>query len=422
MLRPMPIEPIPPETGQVARAAFPKGNRYLRVADALDSLLTDEAFLALFPTHGQPALPPWRLALVTILPFAEGRPDRQAAHAARSRIDWKYVLRLELTDPGFDASVLSEFRTRLIAGAAEDLLFETLLTWCHHRQLVKARGRQRTDSTHLLAAVRALNRIEVVSETMRHALNTLAVVAPEWLRAASHPDWRDRYMRRAEDDRLPTTLAARTALALTIEHDGWRLLAAIDHPDAPLWLREVPAVAILRRVWIQNYWWDGTQFQWREADNIPPAARFISSPDDSEAHDARKHTTQWVGYKVHPTETCEDDLPHLITNIATTPGPAADGAVTPQSTPRCSNEAPCPALISWTPASWTQHSWSRVKPTTTWISWGPRASTITGKPAQGPVLTRSISRSMGITNTRLVRRARAVSAGRQPSITASIPS
>jgi transposase len=139
----------------------------------------------------------------------------------RSRIDWQYVLRLELTDAGFDASVLSEFRTRLITGAAESLLFDTLLTWCRHRQLVKARGRQRTDSTHILAAVRALNRIEVVGETLRHALNTLAVAAPAWLHAVRHPDWRDRYTRRAEDDRLPTTQAARAALTLTIGNDGW---------------------------------------------------------------------------------------------------------------------------------------------------------------------------------------------------------
>jgi transposase len=275
-------------------------------------------------------MPPWRLALVTILQFAEGFSDRQAAHAVRSRIDWKYVLRLELTDPGFDASVLSEFRTRLITGAAEALLLEMLLTWCWERQLIKARGRQRTDSTHILAAVRALNRIEVVGETLRHVLNSLAVVAPEWLRAVSPPAWRDRYARRAEDDRLPTTQAARTALILTIGCDGWQLLAAIDHADTPCWVREVPAVAVLRRVWMQNYWWDDTQLRWREADNIPPAAQFISSPYDLEAHYARKYTTQWVGYKVHITETCEDDLPHLITHIETTPGPSADGAATPK--------------------------------------------------------------------------------------------
>ncbi len=242
MLRPMPIEPIPSETARVARAAFPKGHRYLRVADALERLFTGDAFLALFPMHGQPAQRTWQLALVTILQFAEGLSDRQAANAVQSRIDWTYVLRLELTDPGFDASVLSAFRTRLIVGAAESLRLETLLTWCRNRQLVKARGRQRTDSTHVLAAVRALNRLEVVGETLHHTLNTLAVVAPEWLRAASHPDWRDRDARRAEDGRLPTTLAARAALALTIGHDGWRSLAAIDHPDTPPWRREVPAV------------------------------------------------------------------------------------------------------------------------------------------------------------------------------------
>jgi transposase len=165
---------------------------------------------------------------------------------------------------------------------------------------------------------------------MRHALNTLAAVAPAWLKAVSAPDWEGRDARRAEDDRLPTTQAARAALTLTIGHDGWRLLAAVDHSDAPPWLREVPAVAILRRVWIQNYLWDGTQLRWREADNIPPAARFLSSPYDPEAHYARKHTTQWVGYKVHITETCEDDLPHLITHVETPPAPTADGATTPK--------------------------------------------------------------------------------------------
>ena len=117
---------------------------------------------------------------------------------------------------------------------------------------------------------------------------------------------------------------------MSIGRDGWRLRAAVDHPDTPSWLREVPAVAILRRVWIQNYLWDGTQLRWREADNIPPAAQFISSPYDAEAHDARKHTTQWVGYKVPLTETCDDDLPHLITHVETTIGPASDGAATPK--------------------------------------------------------------------------------------------
>jgi transposase len=161
-------------------------------------------------------------------------------------------------------------------------------------------------------------------------LHSLALAAPEWLRVVSPPEWKNRYARRAEDDRLPTTHAARAALTRAIGSDGWRLLASADDPDAPLWLREVPAVGILRRVWMQHDWWGGTRLHWREADNIPPAAQFISSPSDAEAHYARKHTTQWVGYKVHLTESCEDDLPQLITNVDTTIGPASDGAATPR--------------------------------------------------------------------------------------------
>jgi len=152
MLCPQPLPPIPDDTARVARAAFPKGHPYLGLADTLGDLITDGLFAPLFPARGQPALAPWRLALATILQFAEGLTDVQAADAVRSRIDWKYVLRLDLTDAGFDASVLCEFRARLVAGEAEDLLLDTLLAWCRAHGLLKARGKQRTDSTHVLAA------------------------------------------------------------------------------------------------------------------------------------------------------------------------------------------------------------------------------------------------------------------------------
>jgi transposase len=329
MLRPQPIGPVPEETARVAHAAFPKGLPYLRLADELGPLFTDERFAALFPTHGQPAFTPWRLALATILQFAEGLSDRQAADAVRSRIDWKYVLRLELADPGFDASVLSEFRARLIAGSAETLLLDTLLDWCREQKLLVARGRQRTDSTHVLAAVRALNRLEVVGETMRHALNNLAVVAPDWLRMHSRVDWVERYGRRAEDARLPSGQQARDRYALIIGTDGVVLLTAIYAAGAPIWLREIPAVQTLRQVWVQQYHLVEGMVRWRAADNIPPARAFISSPYDRDAHYAKKHTTQWVGYKVHLTETCEDEGPQLITHVETTPGPTADGDMTP---------------------------------------------------------------------------------------------
>ena len=161
-LKPMAIPPVPPETARVARAAFRKGNLYLKLRERVGTIIQDEDFVALFAKDGAPGLPPWRLALVTILQFHEQLSDRQAAEAVRARIDWKYVLSLELTDAGFDFSVLSEFRARLLKGGAEELLLEKLLEWCRTVGLVKARGLQRTDSTHVVAAVRYLNRLELV--------------------------------------------------------------------------------------------------------------------------------------------------------------------------------------------------------------------------------------------------------------------
>jgi transposase len=177
-LHPQVVYLVPEETARVARAIFPRGNIYLRLYDALGTIVQDRDFAALFPPQGQPAEAPARLALVSILQFAENLTDRQAADAVRTRIDWKYLLCLDLTDPGFDHTVLSEFRTRLIAGGAEDALFEALLAQFRTHGFLKARGKQRTDATHVLAAIRVLNRLECVGETMRAALNSLAIVAP----------------------------------------------------------------------------------------------------------------------------------------------------------------------------------------------------------------------------------------------------
>jgi transposase len=202
-LRPEPIGPVPEETARVALAAFPKGTTYTRMRDELGIVWEDEDFAGLFPRRGQPALAPWRLVLVSVMQFAEGLSDRQAADAVRSRIDWKYALGLELEDPGFDFSVLSEFRSRLLEGGAEHTLLEKLLEECKRRGLLKARGKQRTDSTHVLAAVKAMGRLECIGETLRAALNALATVAPEWLGGWAPPEWYERYGPRVEEYRLP---------------------------------------------------------------------------------------------------------------------------------------------------------------------------------------------------------------------------
>src|SRR4051812_34459809 len=179
-LRPRTPFAIPEATYRIAHAAFPKGTLCLRIADELGDLYGDDQFAELFPPRGQPAASPARLAWISVLRYVEGLSDRQAADAVRGRIDWKYALALELDDPGFNHTVLSEFRTRLVHGQAERQILDTLSDQLTELGLIHQRGRQRTDSTHALAAVRVLNRLERVGETMRAALNDLAVIAPEW--------------------------------------------------------------------------------------------------------------------------------------------------------------------------------------------------------------------------------------------------
>jgi transposase len=329
-LHPRSVDPIPEETARVAKAAFPKGTTYMTMRDTLGAIFEDEDFAHLFPRRGQPAMAPWRLALVTIMQFAEGLSDRQAAEAVRARIDWKYALSLDLADAGFDASVLSEFRTRLLEGDSEKLLFEHLLERFREMGLLKERGKQRTDSTRILAAVRGLNRLELVGETMRHALDILSTVAPEWLCERVHPEWTQRYVRRLDDHRLPEGKEERQAEAERIGADGHELLDAVHSEEAPRWLREIPAVETLRRVWVQNYVrsQDGSVVWRTSEEGIPPSAKFVGSPIDTEARYARKFTTSWVGYRVHITETCEGGLPNIVTDVQTTPAPVADGDAT----------------------------------------------------------------------------------------------
>jgi transposase len=319
------IEPVPEETARVARAAFPKGHPYLTFRDALGTIFQDEDCAALFPAWGQPGLPPWRLALVTIMQFRENRADRQAAEAVRARIDWKYLLSLDLTDPGFDFSVLSAFRDRLLAGSAEELLLEKRLERCRAMGWLKARGSQRTDSTHVLAAIRVLNRLELVAETLRAALNAVATVAPAWLQAVTPLAWYERYSRRIEEARLPKETAERAAYAHPVGEDGFRLLALLETAAAPAELRTLPRLEALRRTWQRHYERAGAggdptrRVRFKTNREWPPAAEGIESPYDVEARDRHKRDTAWTGSMVHVSETCEPTTPHLLTHVHTTP-------------------------------------------------------------------------------------------------------
>src|SRR5215217_2752422 len=248
-----PVPPVPDDTARIARAAFPRGNPDLLLRDRLGPVFDDAGFADLYPRRGQPGYTPWRLALVTLLQFREGLSDRQAPGRVPGLTDWKYLLSLELADAGFDHTVLCEFRARLLDGGAAERLLARMLDAAHEAGLLKARGRQRTDSTHVLAAVRDLNRIELVAETLRAALNAIAVVAPDWLRGLAPPEWHARSDRRVEDRRLPKTEPKRDAYVAQVGADGFLLLSAIDRAAAPPALAALPAVAVLRRVWARHF-------------------------------------------------------------------------------------------------------------------------------------------------------------------------
>jgi transposase len=330
MLKPESILAIPEETKTVAKQAFPKGNIYLTLRDELGPLFEDDLFAELYPSLGQPAESPARLALITLMQYMENLPDRQAAEAVRSRIDWKYMLGLELSDPGFDYSVLSEFRTRLVAGEQSQLLLERLLERCDELGLLKGKSKQRTDSTHVLAAVRALTLLELVGETMRSTLNELAVLAPEWLQEVMKPEWIKPYGRRFDGYRLPKSKPKREELAVTIGEDGFFLLQAAYAPEAPTVLSESRMLEVMRRIWVQQYYGDGDDTHWRTKKNYgqPPAHQMISSPHDLDIHYRVKRTTEWTGYKVHLTETCEKEYPRLITQVETTTSSVHDVKMT----------------------------------------------------------------------------------------------
>jgi transposase len=325
MLIPEPdFVPVPKLTAEIAHAAYPNGNVYITMRDTLGMLYHDSEFASLFAARGRPAESPWRLALVSVMQFAEGLTDRQAADAVRGRIDWKYALSLEIIDPGFNYSVLSEFRDRVLEGGMEKQLLENILQQCQEQGWLKARGKQRTDSTHVLAAIRKVNRLELVGETLRHVLNELANIAPEWVLRQVTPDWFKRYGARFEAYRLPNEKTERAQLQAQIGADGSHLLSAIYTCTSLPWLRELPCVKIMRQVWVQQYYTEDSVVKWRSDKCLPPHKLLITSPYDVEARNRTKRNYNWNGYVVHLTETCDPDTPNLITHVETTPATTAD--------------------------------------------------------------------------------------------------
>ncbi|WP_329372913.1 transposase [Streptomyces sp. NBC_01483] len=219
-LQPRDYQRISARTVRTAWAACPKGTPVMLVRDRLDVLFEDEEFADLYASDGRPGFSPGQLALVSVLQFAEDLSDRAAAQAVRTRIDWKYALGLELEDTGFDYSLLCDFRARLVEGDAADRMLQVMLKRLTEAGLLKSGGRQRTDARYVLAAVRRLSRLELAGESLRAALEELAVIAPGWLQPLIEPGWDKRYGRKIEIRKVPGGPDAVIARAEVFGRDG----------------------------------------------------------------------------------------------------------------------------------------------------------------------------------------------------------
>ncbi|MFH9355512.1 transposase [Kitasatospora sp. NPDC017646] len=340
----MSVQPQPwPQPGpQIAAAirAMYRGKREaplaVQVRDRLGELFPDAAFADAFGRSGKPGWSPGRLALVTVLQKTANLTDRQAADEVRENLAWKYALGLSLEDPGFDHSVLSEFRSRVVTHGLEERALDLLLERLRELGLVDAGGSQRTDSTHIVAAVRDLNRLELAGESVRAALNALAAACPDWVdQVLVVEDWSRRYADRIDTWRLPASKAKQDTLALDYAKDGYTLLHAVYAHGSPAWLRELPAVQSLRIVLVQNNTRTTAgnghiRVKRREraengGDGLPPGPIRLASPYDTDTRWSAKRETFWNGYKLHVSETCHPQAdgdrparPNIITNVATT--------------------------------------------------------------------------------------------------------
>jgi transposase len=305
---------VPEKTARIARKVFRKGNPYMTLRDNLGVIFRDESFKELFSYRGRRAESPGNLALVLVMQYMEGLTDRQAADAVRARIDWKYALGLELEDEGFDGSLLSTFRQRVVKGEKEEEILTRILEVAAAQDLLQTE-QQRTDSTHVIGAIRQLNRVELVGETLRAALEAVAEVDPEWLSGWLPADWVELYGQRLIEYRLPDKEKERQALVLQIGADGRELMQRVA-ADRPEWAG-LEALAVLGKIWEQQYVEVEGRLAWRPGSELPPPRERLNSPFDVAARAARKRQTQWIGYKVHLTETCDEAFPYLVTQVQT---------------------------------------------------------------------------------------------------------
>lgn len=319
--KPKPPRSLPTELAELGTKLLTPSSPYRLVGEQLYEQYDEADFVDWYCAEGKPALSPVLLAFVTAFQYLEGLSDREATEAVRVRLDWKYALHLPLDYLGFNFSVLSEFRDRVIAHNSEARVFDCLLEHLQKRGLIKQRGRQRTDSLAVLTKVRDLNRLELGCETLRLAVRALLEADPTWARSTVPLTWEERYGERCVAARLKED--QRPILEQEVGSDGQWLLDRLQAETTPALLRDLPPVQVLRTVWSQQFERVEGKMVYRAAGPYDGTAQ-IQTPHDPEARYSKKRETGWVGDKLQVTETDDEAYPHLITDIATTSSVKAD--------------------------------------------------------------------------------------------------
>jgi transposase len=336
-LHPRDLSVMPADIAALGQKLLAPSNPYRVIGDQLADILQDAQFAALYEERGRAAISPGLLALVTLFQFLEDIPDREAADAVVVRLDWKYALHLPLEDAGFDFTCLCYFRRRLLDHAQERLVFAEVLRTIEARGLVQKRGKQRTDSLAVLGAVRALSVLELVSETLRLAVRTLAQAAPAWVAQELPRSFVTEYAARRSDYRL--SVQERQAALVQVGQDGFWLLARLA--TAPAAVQALEGVAVLRTVWAQRYAQEAGQVHVRE--QTVDCTELIVTPHDPGVRVGEKRGKAWLGEKAHMSETATPGGPNFITDVTTTAAPSVDSAALPTIRAELAQRALLPA-------------------------------------------------------------------------------
>lgn len=376
------LGPVPDDTARLVRAlSRKKPHPYVVFADHLGDFLDCDDFTELYSNLGQSAIHPARLALATLVQFAEGLSDRQLAETVQWNTAVKYLLRLPLEHDGWDPSVFAEFRSRLLEGGAYKVIFEKLLHVAEQRGMLKP-TKQRTDSTYILSAARLLNRLELVHESTKQCLEELAGKAPEFVYSISKPDWLQRYFDRPFNYKLSNTEKARSQLAQEIGKDIEYLLIAVDESDQQLGLSNLKSVRVLRQIYEEQFEdtpKGGPRF--RAVDELNAS---VGSPHDPDARLASKRGVMHFGYKVHFTETFSEGAPHLITHVETTAATVNDSLALPAIQKHLKQKGMKPDLhlvdsgyvqVDYLHKSMTQDETEVLSPLTNGHSWQSKMNT-----------------------------------------------